>query len=258
MPLATYSAYPEEEYGSQKYLNIKDFQYLNTSGFFHCQVTSAKSIERNSKKEPAKKFKIIQLDLVTLVMTPTGEMPNVKLSVSFPIFDSELMGPLLYFTQKPNSEGQFILQEPVHKSGKLNNGNVWEFDEFTQFSRKNIYCVVDYLGMNMSQTGKQYPIFKLIGITSKDGQSAYEHSKGLPAVKYINMIKAMQSKSQAQPQAYGQQQTQQAYPQGQVQQDPQQAYHPEALNVGQRLVQSQSQPMQQTMKTVALDDNLPF
>ena len=237
MPLATYSAYPEEEYGSQK--------YLNTSGFFHCQVTSAKSIECNSKKEPAKKFKIIQLDLVTLVMTPTGEMPNVKLSVSFPIFDSELMGPLLYFTQKPNSEGQFILQEPVHKSGKLNNGNVWEFDEFTQFSRKNIYCVVDYLGMNMSQTGKQYPIFKLIGITSKDGQSAYEHSKGLPAVKYINMIKAMQSKSQAQPQ-------------GQVQQAPQQAYHPEALNVGQRLVQSQSQPMQQTMKTVALDDNLPF
>ena len=237
--MQTFNPVPKDGLGD--FINTKNLIDCTQSGIYKCRIANATYNHGTSNK--GNEFSNITL---TLAVLNHGE-PCCKLNVSvFISGTSQALQDLLYFTNSKDAQGNLYLADPVHKEGDK-DGKHWSIDTFDQFINKDVNAMVTFQGMAVSaKTGTQYPTFNLLGFCSDSYQSAAEHYANAPANLYkqtVNKLLGQAPRVQAQPQ--------QGYA-------PQQAYHPEALNVGQRLVQSQSQPMQQTMKTVALDDNLPF
>lgn len=239
----TFGSSPRDGLG--EIIKTKDLAYITSSGMYNLQITSATYNKVTSAKN-GNEYQFIRLTLVKMYQ----DNPVAKADVSvFMSADSQQLQDLVYFANIRDANGNLYLDDPVeHRWAKADGTPVLDSAgqqlvtyDFKQLINKRVTALLEFKGMSVSATGKQYPSFDLKAFVSENGQSAAEHAFKQPAQKYVDLIKNLTAR---QNQSAGPMSQQNIYQQAVPQQSPAPQQHIYTPQPGERVLVPQQVPQQ--------------
>lgn len=179
------------------FIKTKELPPLQSSGLFLVQVASAMYYKGENKD--GKTYEQCRLDCAVMY---NGE-PVRSCSFSF-FLPSHDMEALCYFLNLRDVNGLLSLPDPDHRHGTSAAGKEYDMYTFNCLQNQLINVCLEYKGMNVSQSGTQYPIFRLVGFCDVNGCTAVEAYQNKPCEtlkSFIAEANAARAQRQAAPAA---------------------------------------------------------